>query len=354
MPFVQAKCPECGGILAVDDNLKAAVCQFCNNAFIVQEAVNNYNTYNITNHNYGEGAVVNVYENKNSVSALIERVFMFLGDGEWESADEYCEKALDLEPKCAEAYLGKMMVEMQVRKQEQILNSQRPLREYKNFEKAVLFAEGELKAKLLEYEAKVQEAVTLAKYNNLKERTNKARSVFEWKELAVLFNGISSFNDSKELSAKCVNIADLVEKKDALEEIIAKDEEIEEKLIDENGVGCEWKIFKYTFGRGVFWIIAIVLAFFTYSEFIYGLGNQCNWDLNAFSNHFHSTGDYICLLLASVLPLIIVLGILEFVFSLLKRIFFNNNSEIRSISDKISDNTKKLKEIENEIASISF
>ncbi len=72
MPFVQAKCPECGGMLAVDDSKKAAMCQFCGEAFIVQEAVNNYNTYNTTNntynndnrttHNYSDGTVVNVYE----------------------------------------------------------------------------------------------------------------------------------------------------------------------------------------------------------------------------------------------------------------------------------------------------
>lgn len=70
MPFVQAKCPECGGMLAVDDSKKAAICQFCGNAFIVEEAVNNYITYNITNNttnnvtnqNFGDGAVVNIYE----------------------------------------------------------------------------------------------------------------------------------------------------------------------------------------------------------------------------------------------------------------------------------------------------
>lgn len=70
MPFVQAKCPKCGGMLAVDADKKAAVCQFCGEAFIVQEAINNYNTYNETinnyntTHQYGVGAVVNVYENQ--------------------------------------------------------------------------------------------------------------------------------------------------------------------------------------------------------------------------------------------------------------------------------------------------
>ena len=125
MPFVQAKCPECGGMLSVDDNQKAAICKFCGNAFIVQEAVNNYitnNTYNntydnSTTHNYGEGAVVNIYENQSSVSTLLKRAFMFLEDGKFESANEYCEKVLDIEPENAQAYLGKLMVDLEIRKE---------------------------------------------------------------------------------------------------------------------------------------------------------------------------------------------------------------------------------------------
>ena len=39
---------------------------------------------------------------------------MFLEDGEWNSANEYCEKVLDIEPKCAKAYLGKMMADLKI------------------------------------------------------------------------------------------------------------------------------------------------------------------------------------------------------------------------------------------------
>lgn len=58
-------------MLAVDEEKRLAVCQFCGEPFVVQEAVNNYNTYNTTNnnynttHNYGEGTTVNVYEDTN-------------------------------------------------------------------------------------------------------------------------------------------------------------------------------------------------------------------------------------------------------------------------------------------------
>ena len=68
MPLVPARCPECGGLIEVDSEKKAANCKFCGNAFIVEEAVNNYNTYKITNnainHNYSDGTVINIYEDK--------------------------------------------------------------------------------------------------------------------------------------------------------------------------------------------------------------------------------------------------------------------------------------------------
>ncbi len=64
MPIVQAKCENCGGVLAVDDGQKAAICPFCNTPYVVQDAINNYNITN--NINVGAGAVVNIYSNQNS------------------------------------------------------------------------------------------------------------------------------------------------------------------------------------------------------------------------------------------------------------------------------------------------
>ena len=51
MPFVQGKCPECGGMLAVDNNEKASICLYCGKAFVVKEAINNFNSGIMTNNN---------------------------------------------------------------------------------------------------------------------------------------------------------------------------------------------------------------------------------------------------------------------------------------------------------------
>ncbi len=46
MPLVEVKCTNCGQTLRVDDSKDAAICEFCGSAFIVEKAINNYNSYN--------------------------------------------------------------------------------------------------------------------------------------------------------------------------------------------------------------------------------------------------------------------------------------------------------------------
>ena len=63
MPLVAAKCTDCGGVTEVDSEKKAAVCQSCGNAFIVEEAINHFNNtyFNTTNI---KDSVVHIHEAK--------------------------------------------------------------------------------------------------------------------------------------------------------------------------------------------------------------------------------------------------------------------------------------------------
>ena len=58
MPIAQAKCTNCGGNLEVDSSLEAAVCPFCKTPYIVEKAINNYNTY-VTNNIKADTVVIN-------------------------------------------------------------------------------------------------------------------------------------------------------------------------------------------------------------------------------------------------------------------------------------------------------
>lgn len=67
-------------------------------------------------------------ENTN-VKSYLKRVTLFLEDGSWEEADAYCEKVLDIEPECAEAYLGKPLAEFKVHNIDELSQVNRKLDE---------------------------------------------------------------------------------------------------------------------------------------------------------------------------------------------------------------------------------
>lgn len=72
MPLVPAKCTECGGEIEVNNEKKLGVCKHCGQPFVVEEAINNYNTYNNynTTNNYNDGSIVNIVEGESKETLL--------------------------------------------------------------------------------------------------------------------------------------------------------------------------------------------------------------------------------------------------------------------------------------------
>ena len=52
MPLVKAQCTNCDGILEVDPSKDAAICPHCGTPYIVEKAINHYNTTNTVNNTY--------------------------------------------------------------------------------------------------------------------------------------------------------------------------------------------------------------------------------------------------------------------------------------------------------------
>ena len=86
-----------------------------------------------------------------NIAPLLKHVFMFLEDGDWESADEYCERVLDIDPKNAKAYLGKLLAELKVDKVEHLENCTVPFSHLKNYEKVMRFGDDDLKKTIQGY-----------------------------------------------------------------------------------------------------------------------------------------------------------------------------------------------------------
>jgi len=79
---------------------------------------------------------------------LLERAFIFIEDGDFDSGDEYCEKVLDLDPRCAEAYLGKLMIDLEVQKRSKLSLAKYSFRDNVNYKRIIRFGSAELIAEV--------------------------------------------------------------------------------------------------------------------------------------------------------------------------------------------------------------
>jgi len=155
----------------------------------------------------------------NNTAPLLERAFMFLEDGDWSSADEYSEKVLDIDPKNAQAYLGKLMAEQRVKKQDKLKDCAEPFDHSNNYQKAVRFADEKLKTVLTGYIEHINTRNENARldgiYTRAKNAMSAANTVSSYTEAAALFESISEYQDSAALAQSCYEKAE-VARKDAI------------------------------------------------------------------------------------------------------------------------------------------
>ena len=151
--------------------------------------------------------------------SLLKRAFMFLEDGDWSAADEYCEKVLDIDPENARAYLGKLMAECRVRRMEDLQNCEQPFDGSGNYNKILRFAEPKLIETLKGYIAHINERNENARltgiYNRAVSAMNEANSENGYKAAAEIFKTVPGFKDADSLVEKCLDNAETC-RKDAL------------------------------------------------------------------------------------------------------------------------------------------
>ncbi|MCF0145850.1 MAG: zinc ribbon domain-containing protein [Eubacterium sp.] len=92
--LVAAKCTSCGSSLEVDREQKAAVCPYCGSAYIVDEAIQNYNI-NVRGNVTVNGATINI--NGVNIENLLERAEQYAFEGNFELAEDYFNQVLDSE-----------------------------------------------------------------------------------------------------------------------------------------------------------------------------------------------------------------------------------------------------------------
>lgn len=138
---------------------------------------------------------------------LLERAFMFLEDGDWDKADIYCESVLDQNPKCAEAYLGKLMAEVKIRKKEDLSKTKEPLDQSDNYRKVMRFADESLRERLSNAK-EVQHNEQL--YAEAMACMTAASDEEAYRNAAQKFYSLGSYKDASARREQCMQRADRI------------------------------------------------------------------------------------------------------------------------------------------------
>lgn len=143
-----------------------------------------------------------------NVNSLLRRVFIFLEDGDWSSADEYCEKVLDLAPENGEAYLGKLMAELKVSKRDNLKNYAQPFDSSSNYKKVMRYADDVLREEMQGCIFYIKERNNNYSYNHAVNLMKTAKSEKEYKKAAEIFRTIPGWKDSDTLVKECLKNAE--------------------------------------------------------------------------------------------------------------------------------------------------
>ena len=148
-----------------------------------------------------------------TVAPLLERSFMFLEDGEWVKADALLEQVLNQDPKNAQAYLGKLLAELNVQKPDGLKDCAKPFDESDNYKKAVRFGDEKLEAEMRGYITHINERIENERltgiYNSAKNAMNAADTEDAFKSAAAKFRQISTHKNAAEMAEQCLQKAEV-------------------------------------------------------------------------------------------------------------------------------------------------
>ena len=106
----------------------------------------------ITQKDKKENVVIQVADKgHNDAENMVKRAYIALEDGDFQSANDFAEKALDKDAENAQAYIIQLLVELSLRKEADLGKHNVPLENYKKYIRACGFAQSEYKDLLSKY-----------------------------------------------------------------------------------------------------------------------------------------------------------------------------------------------------------
>lgn len=152
---------------------------------------------------------------------------MFLEDKDWENADTYFDKVLDLDPECAEAYLGKLLAQLRITSVNNISCDEIILpddfgtaEELGYYKKASRFGDSQIKQSLQKVKTAVEVKVV---YDAACKKMKTAQTSDEFRQLADSFRQAEAFyRDAKNLITECTQMLEVFRENEKRYSILAE------------------------------------------------------------------------------------------------------------------------------------
>lgn len=203
-----------------------------------------------------------------NITALLKRGFLALEDREWAQADRFFEQALNFDAECADAYLGKLMIDLRVTNEEALENQGHSFEDNNSFKKAVRFGDDVMKEKLCGYIESINKRNEINRldgmYNSCIIEMSNAYNHRTFLRVANSFNKIKHYKDSAELAQECYEKAQYFE---------AEEIRQEKEISQANRLAKERRVKSVRTAVILTIVTAVLISAVIYPLWIYGSGN---------------------------------------------------------------------------------
>ncbi|MBR0169158.1 MAG: TIR domain-containing protein, partial [Synergistaceae bacterium] len=94
-----------------------------------------------------------------NAAPLLKRASMFIAEGDFENAEAYCERVLDIDPENGTAYLGKLMAKKRLKRRKDFANLPEPFDEDNDYKRFVRYGNAQIISELKGYIAIIKDRV---------------------------------------------------------------------------------------------------------------------------------------------------------------------------------------------------
>ena len=143
-------------------------------------------------------------ENNANVESTIDYVFILIEDGNTQKAINILNSLMRTSPKHPMIYVARLLIELGLKRQEELASFSGDLEGSANFQRSVRFADFELRATLESYARSAKSSKMNLIYVKAVEKMNSAQSIEDFISAKEMLDGILDYSNSRELSELCI------------------------------------------------------------------------------------------------------------------------------------------------------